>query len=65
MQRDRKVQRPAIPTSRKRNPVDQLLNKIKHLQKTATRCETSARNDLAAVLVACVRLWARHHETAS
>jgi len=65
-QRDRKVQRPVDPALyRQRNLVERFFNKLKHFRKIATRYEKSARNYLAAVLIACARLWARHYESAA
>jgi transposase len=65
-QRDRKVQRSVDPEIyRKRNLVERFFNKLKHFRKIATRYEKSARNYLAAVLMACSRLWMRHYESAS
>ncbi len=65
-QRDRKVQRSVDPEiCRKRNLVERFFNKLKHFRKIATRYEKSARNYLAATLIACSRLWLRHYESAS
>ncbi len=65
-QRDRKVQRSVDPAIyRQRNLVERFFNKLKHFRKIATRYEKSARNYLAATLIACTRLWARHYESAS
>ena len=65
-QRDRKVQRSVDPAVyRRRNLVERFFNKLKHFRKIATRYEKSARNDLAAVLMPCARLWVRHYVSAS
>jgi transposase len=65
-QRDRRVQRSVDPEIyRKRNLVERFFNKLKHFRKIATRYEKSARNYLAAILMACSRLWMRHNESAS
>lgn len=65
-QRDRKVQRSVDPALyRQRNLVERFFNKLKHFRKIATRYEKSARNYLAAVLMASSRLWMRHYESAS
>lgn len=65
-QRDRKIQRSVDPAIyRQRNLVERFFNKLKHFRKIATRYEKSARNYLAAVLMACTRLWTRHYESAS
>ncbi|MCR9191007.1 MAG: IS5/IS1182 family transposase, partial [Alteromonadaceae bacterium] len=45
--------------------VERFFNKLKHFRKIATRYEKTARNYLAAVLMVCARLWARHYESAS
>jgi transposase len=65
-QRDCTVRCPVDPAiCRQRNLVESFFNKLKHFRKIATRCEKSARNHLAAVLIACTKLWARHYESAS
>jgi len=65
-QRDRKVQRSVDPTLyRQRNLVERFFNKLKHFRKIATRYEKTARNYLAAVLIASSRLWMRFYESAS
>jgi len=65
-QRDRKVQRSVDPVLyRQRNLVERFFNKLKHFRKIATRYEKTAQNYLAAVLMACARLWLRYYESAS
>lgn len=65
-QRDRKAQRSVDPNlCRQRNLVERCFHKLRHLRKIATRCGKSARNCLAAVLIACAGLWARHYLSAS
>jgi transposase len=65
-QRDRKVQRSVDPALyRQRNLIERFFNKLKHFRKVATRYEKTARNYLAAVLIASTRLWMRHYESAS
>lgn len=65
-QRDRKVQRSVDPALyRQRNLIERFFNKLKNFRKVATRYEKSARNYLAAVLMASSRLWMRHYESAS
>jgi transposase len=65
-QRDRKVQRSVDPVLyRKRNLIERFFNKLKHFRKVATRYEKTARNYLAAILIASTRLWLRHYEAAS
>lgn len=65
-QRDRRVQRSVDPLLyRKRNLVERFFNKLKHFRKVATRYEKTARNYLAAVLIASSRLWMRYYESAT
>ena len=65
-QRDRKLQRTVDPALyRQRNLIERFFNKLKHFRKIATRYEKTARNYLAAVLIASSRLWMRHYESAS
>lgn len=65
-QRDRKVQRSIRPELyRQRNLVERYFNKLKHFRKVATRYEKTARNFLAAVLLASTRLWLRFYESAT
>lgn len=65
-QRDRKVQRSVDPVLyRQRNLIERFFNKLKHFRKVATRYQKSARNYLAAVLMASSRLWMRYYESAS
>lgn len=65
-QRDRRMQRRVDPALyRKRNPVERFFSKLKHFRRVATRYEKTARNYLAAVLIACSRLWMRHYESAT
>jgi len=65
-QRDRKLQRSVDPVLyRQRNLVERFFNKLKHFRKVATRYEKTARNYLAAILIASTRLWMRHYESAS
>jgi len=65
-QRNRKVQRSVEPAIyRQRNLVERFFNKLKHFRKIATRYEKTARNYLAAVLIASTRIWMRFYESAS
>ena len=48
---------------RQRNLVERFFNKLKHFRKIATRYEKTARNYLAAVLIASSRLWLRLYES--
>lgn len=65
-QKDRKQQRSIDPTLyRQRNLVERFFNKLKHFRKIATRYEKTAQNYLAAVLIACSRLWMRFYESAT
>ena len=38
-------------------------NKIKHFRRIATRYDKLARNFLAAIAIASIRLWLRHYES--
>lgn len=59
-QRDRKVQRSVdLSIYRRRNLVERFFNKLKHFRKVATRYEKTARNYLAAALIACSPIWMR------
>jgi len=42
-----------------RNTVERLINRLKHFRRIATRYDKTARNYLAAVTLAAIRLWAR------
>ena len=48
---------------RQRNLVERFFNKLKHFRRIATRFDKLARNYLAAVILASVRLWMRHYES--
>lgn len=63
-QRDRKLQRSVDPSLyRHRNLVERFFCKLKHFRRIATRYDKLARNFLAAVALAPVRLWARTYES--
>jgi len=63
-QRDRKVQRSVDHALyRQRNLVERFFNKLKHFRRIATRFDKSARNFLAAVMLASTRLWMRAYES--
>jgi transposase len=63
-QRDRKIQRSVDKSVyRRRNLVERFFNKLKHFRRVATRFDKLARNFLAAVALASVRLWARRYES--
>jgi transposase len=65
-QKDRKTQRCIDPAIyRQRNLVERFFNKLKHFRKIATRYEKTEHNYLAAVLIACSRLWMRFYESAT
>ena len=65
-QRDRKVQRQVDPALyRQRNLVERFFSKLKQFRRVATRYEKTATNYLAAVLMACTRLWTRAYESAA
>ena len=62
--RDRKVQRSVDPDLyRQRNLIERFFNKLKHFRRIATRYDKTARNFLAAVLLASTRLWIRFEST--
>ena len=62
--RDRKVQRSVDHfIYRQRNLIERFFNKLKHFRRVATRYDKTARNFLAAVLLAATRLWARFEST--
>jgi transposase len=48
---------------RQRNLVERFFNKLKHFRRIATRFDKLARNFLAAVALASVRIWARAYES--
>jgi transposase len=56
----RLIQRSVDPVIyRQRNLIERFFNKLKHFRRIATRFDKSARNFLAAVLLASTRLWMR------
>jgi transposase len=62
--RDRKVQRSVDHgLYRQRNLIERFFNKLKHFRRVATRYDKTARNFLAAVMLAATRLWARFEST--
>jgi transposase len=63
-QRDRKEQRSVDRRLyRQRNLVERFFNKLKHFRRTATRFDKLARNYLAAVLLASIRIRLRAYES--
>ena len=63
-QRGRKIQRSVDPELYcQRNLVERFFNKIKHFRRIATRYDKLARNFLAAIAIASIRLWLRHYES--
>ena len=63
-QKDRRQQRSIDPRLyRERNLVERFFNKLKHFRRVATRFDKLARNFLAAVLLASIRLWIRTSES--
>ena len=48
---------------RRRNLVERFFNKLKHFRRIATRFDKLARNFLAAVTLASIRLWTRAYES--
>ena len=62
-QRDRREQRSASHhLYRQRNLVGRFFNKLKHFRGIATRDHELARNFLAAIALACIRLWIKTNE---
>jgi transposase len=62
--RDRKVQRSVDHALyRQRNLIERFFNKLKHFRRIATRYDKTARNFLAAVMLAATRLWMRFEST--
>lgn len=63
-QRDGKVQRSADhQLYRQRNLVERFFNKFKRFRRIAARFDKSARNFLAAVMLASARLWLQTYES--
>lgn len=63
-QRDRKEQRSVDRRLyRQRNLVERFFNKLKHFRRIATRFDKLARNYLAAVLLASIRIRLRAYES--
>ncbi len=57
-----KVQRSVdLEIYRKRNLVERFFNKLKHFRRIATRYDKLARNFLAAVALASIRIWIKHY----
>ncbi|PRX34922.1 transposase, partial [Meinhardsimonia xiamenensis] len=48
---------------RERNKVERFFNRLKHFRGIATRYFKTATNFLAALHLACSRLWIRHYES--
>ena len=48
---------------RQRNLVERFFHKREHSRRTATRYDKLARNFLAAVMLASIRLWLEHYES--
>ena len=63
-QRDRRERR-SVPDHlyRQRNLVERFFNKLKHFRGIATRHHKLARNFLAAIALACIRLWIKINES--
>ena len=63
-QKDRHILRTVDPALyRRRNLVERFFNKLKHFRRVATRFDKLARNFLAAVALASIRLWTRAYES--
>jgi transposase len=59
-----RIQRTVEPTLyRRRNLVERFFCKLKHFRRIATRFDKTARNFLAAILLASTRLWLRVYES--
>jgi transposase len=62
--RDRKVQRSVDrELYRHRNLIERFFNKLKHFRRIATRYDKTARNFLAAIMLAASRLWIKSFES--
>ena len=48
---------------RQRNLIERFFNKLKHLRRIATRYDKLARNFLAAVALASIRICLKHYES--
>jgi len=48
---------------RQRNLIERFFNKLKHIRRIATRYDKLARNFLAAIALASIRLRVRHYES--
>jgi transposase len=48
---------------RQRNLIERFFNKLKHLRRIATRHDKLARNFLAAVALASIRICIKHYES--
>ena len=48
---------------RQRNLIERFFNKLKHLRRIATRYDKLARNFLAALALASIRIRVRHYES--
>jgi transposase len=48
---------------RQRNLIERFFNKLKHLRRIATRYDKLARNFMAAIALAAIRLRIRHYES--
>jgi len=63
-QRDRKAQRSVDrQLYRQRNLIERFFLKLKQFRRVATRYDKLARNFLAAVLIASIRIWTRAYES--
>jgi transposase len=59
-----KVQRSVdLQIYRQRNLVERFFNKLKHFRRIATRYDKLARNFLAAIALASIRILLRHYES--
>ncbi len=46
-----------------RNAVERLINRLRHFRRVATRYDKTARNYLATVALAAIRVWTRFEST--
>jgi transposase len=53
----------ALEVYRQRNLVERFFNKLKHFRRIATRYDKLARNFLAALALASIKLRLRHYES--
>lgn len=52
-----------IDLYRHRNLIERFFNRLKHFRRIATRYDKLARNFLAAIILASIRIWLRNYES--